>query len=217
MESVSVHLSFIESDYEYLPGLFSSLSAVLEENKAYYSNICSDYKADEFSRCFEELLAVTTKTLKLLLEVAAVSPLFDYDPNIKGNGYRSIVRVVELCFRRLHALGKYFQENRDRLLFRSDHYYKEIVSYLELSKGLYKFLEFAQLILRWSSGNDLFPPEDCFDAKTMTEVHLQEVEKECFYGRRLGFHVSCNLMKKLPYPVKTLDVTISLYTLLQGF
>ena len=181
---------YIESDYEYLPGLFGSLTEVLSENRQHYASIDDSGKLEKFSQCFDNLLEITAKTLKLLLEVAAVSPLFDYDPNIKGNGYRTIVRVVELCFRRLHSLGLYFQENRGGLLFRSDHYYKEIVSYLELSKGLYKFLEFAKLLLEWSNGNDLFPPEDCYDAKTMTEYHLHEMEKECFYGRRLGFHVS---------------------------
>lgn len=187
-------------DYEYLPGLFISLNNVLEENRRYYSSGGSGgntNKAIEFSRCFSELLEMTEKTLKLLLPVAAMSPFFDYDPNIKGNGYRTIVRVVELCFRRLHALGQYFHEQRNGLLFRTDHYYKEIVSYLELSKGLYKFLEFALLLLKWNSANesnDLFPPEDCCDAKKMTEVHLQEMEKECFYGRRLGFHVSNKLL-----------------------
>ena len=180
---------YIESDYEYLPGLFSSLNDVLAENKAHYVNNCNGKKADNFSQCFQDLLDVTAKTLKLLLEVAAVSPLFDYDVNIKGNGYRSIVRVVEICFRRLYALGKDFQENRERLFFRADHYYKELLSYLELSKGLFKFLEFAQLLLRWSVGSDLFPPENCSEAVTMTEIHLQAMEKECFYGRRLGFHV----------------------------
>lgn len=177
-------------DYEYLPGLFSSLTEVLAENRQYYLELSDGRKSKEFSQRFEDLLEITAKTLKLLLEVAAVSPLFDYDSNTKGNGYRTIVRVVELCFRRLYALGQDFQKNRDGLLFRSDHYYKEIVSYLELSKGLFKFLEFAKLLLGWSDGNDLFPPENCYDAKEMTDSHLHEMEKECFYGRRLGFHVS---------------------------
>ena len=190
LEGSSTESFYIESDYEYLPGLFGSLNDVLAENKAYYVNNCGGKRADDFSQCLERLLEITTKTLMLLLEVAAVSSLFDYDINIKGNGYRSIVRVVEMCFRRLHALGKDFQDNRERLFFRSDHYYNELISYLELSKGLFKFLEFAQLLLRWSTGSDLFPPEDCCDATTMTEIHLQEMEKECFYGRRLGFHVS---------------------------
>ena len=180
----------IRSDYEYLPGLFSSLTEVLAENRQYYLGLNDGKKSEDFSRCFKDLLEITANTLKILLEVAAVSPLFDYDPDTKGNGYRTIVRVVEMCYRRLYSLGQYFQENRDRLLFRSDHYYKELVSYLELSKGLFKFLEFAKLLLEWSVGNDLFPPEDCYDAKTMTECHLHEMEKECFYGRRLGFHVS---------------------------
>ena len=180
----------IESDYEYLPGLFSSLTEVLVENRQYYSRINDYSKSREFSQCFEDLIEITAKTLKLLLEVAAVSPLFDYDPNTKGNGYRTIVRVVEMCFRRLHSLGEDFQKSRAGFFFRSDHYYKEIVSYLDLSKGLFKFLEFAKLLLEWSNGNDLFPPENCYDAKTMTECHLHEMEKECFYGRRLGFHVS---------------------------
>ena len=178
------------ADYEYLPGLFSSLTEVLKENKQYYSRVSDSSKSKEFSKCFDDLVEVTEKTLKLLLEVAAVSPLFDYDHNTKGNGYRTIVKVVELCFRRLHALGEDFQNNRAGFLFRSDHYYKEIVSYLDLSKGLFKFLEFAKLLLEWSHGNDLFPPENCYDAKTMTDSHLHEMEKECFYGRRLGFHVS---------------------------
>ncbi|CAB4037614.1 hormone-sensitive lipase-like, partial [Paramuricea clavata] len=184
---------YIESDYEYLPGLFSSLTEVLVENRQYYSGINDCSKSREFSQCFEDLIEITGKTLKLLLEVAAVSPLFDYDPNTKGNGYRTIVRVVEMCFRRLHSLGEDFQKSRAGFLFRSDHYYKEIVSYLDLSKGLFKFLEFAKLLLEWSDGNDLFPPENCYDAKTMTECHLHEMEKECFYGRRLGFHFNTAL------------------------
>lgn len=198
MKRVSPDSFSSQSDYEDLPGLFISLNKVLEENRLYYSGVGSGgNKAVEFARCYGELLEMTEKTLKLLLPVAALCPFFDYAPNIKGNGYRTIVRVVELCFRRLHALGNYFQEKRNGFLFRTDHYYKEILSYLELSKGLYKFLEFAQLLLKWNSANesnDLFPPEDNCDAIKMTEVHLQEMEKECFYGRRLGFHVSNKLI-----------------------
>lgn len=182
--------SYIESDYQYLPDLFSSLTDVLCENRQFYLENNGARKGEEFAQCFEELLGVTTKTLKLLLEVAAVSPLFDYDPHIKGNGYRTIVRVIEICFRRIFALGKDFQENRTGLFFRSDHHYKELFSYLQLSKGLFRFLEFTKLILEWSVGNDLFPPENCLEAKKMTERHLHEMEKECFYGRRLGFYVS---------------------------
>lgn len=181
---------YLESDYEYLPGLFSCLKEVLAENRQYYSGLNTGRKSEEFSQCFDSLLEITAKTLKLLLEVAAVSPLFDYDPNTKGNGYRTIVKVVEMCFRKLHALGVEFKEKRGGLLFRSDHYYKEITSYLELSKGLFKFLEFAKLLLEWSVGNDLFAPENCYDAKTLADTELHEMEKECFYGRRLGFHVS---------------------------
>ena len=58
--------------------------------------------------------------------ILSVARLYDFDPSTPGNGYRSLVRVVERCCSRLLSLTRYLSVNRDSFLFRNDHYSREV-------------------------------------------------------------------------------------------
>ena len=56
--------------------------------------------------------------------ILSVAHLYDLDPSVPGNGYRSVVTVVERCCRKLLMLVRHITSNRASYLFRGEHYGK---------------------------------------------------------------------------------------------
>ena len=52
--------------------------------------------------------------------------LYDFSPSIKGNGYRSLLRIVDKCCLHLLQLSRYIPSVRDSILFRKKFYLKEL-------------------------------------------------------------------------------------------
>lgn len=104
-----------------------------------------------------------------------------------GNGYRSVINIVESCLRKILATCKHIQKSRDKLFFRSYHMYMELESYVQVLSRLLTICNFAIVLLDYSKVGNLFPEDTVMDDMISD---FEKINRECFYGRTFGFQVS---------------------------
>ena len=173
-------------DYGDLPLLFRHLKRILVDNTEYFEKYTSKTVYKRFYDSFNLMLTTIDVMEESTILLARTAPLYDYSSDVKGNGYRSLIRLVEQCIRSVTELAAYCQSHRDRFYFRSHHYSLEMEAFANLFHRTSELLQFARIVIDDSVPDNLFP--ECFDSKVMLEV--EQLDRECFYGRTLGFQVS---------------------------
>lgn len=172
-------------DYDSLPLLFSHLKRILADNTEYFEKYTSKAVYKKFYDGFKLMLSTIDSLEEGAILLAKAAPLYDYSSDAKGNGYRSLLRLVEQCIRSVTELSAYCLTHRDRFYFRSHHYSLEVEAYASVFQRTTQLLQFAKLVVEDSVPDNLFP--ESFDSKVMLEV--EQLDRECFYGRTLGFQV----------------------------
>ncbi|XP_067674831.1 hormone-sensitive lipase-like [Haliotis asinina] len=122
---------------------------------------------------------------------------FDVSPDLKGNGYRSLIRIVYKCCLHLAQLLRYIVVNRDSILFRRAHYCKEVEAYVSTIGQLRACLYYANKLINYCQDGNLFADEENLN-ENIAEQLMEEVEmlnQDCFYGRCLGFQF-CDSMQR---------------------
>lgn len=180
-------------DYNSLPPLFRHLKRILVDNVDYFKQYTSKAVYRKLYSGFKRMLTTIDDMEESATLLAKTAPLYDYSSEVKGNGYRSLIKLVEECIRSVTELSAYCQTNRDRFYFRSHHYSLEVEAFANLFQRTSELLQFARVVVEDSVPDNLFP--ECFDSKVMLEV--EELDRECFYGRTLGFQVSYQYLDQL--------------------
>lgn len=173
-------------DYNSLPLLFRHLKRILVNNTEYFEQHMSKAVYKKFYDGFKLMLTTIDALEDSVILLAKTAPLYDYSSDVRGNGYRSLIKLVEQCIRSVTELSAYCQTHRDRFYFRSHHYSLEVEAFANLFQRTSESLQFAEIVVEDSVPDNLFP--ECFDSKVMLEV--EQLDRECFYGRTLGFQVS---------------------------
>lgn len=173
-------------DYNSLPLLFRHLKRILVNNTEYFEQHMSKAVYKKFYDGFKLMLTTIDALEDSVILLAKTAPLYDYSSDVRGNGYRSLIKLVEQCIRSVTELSAYCQTHRDRFYFRSHHYSLEVEAFANLFQRTSELLQFAEIVVEDSVPDNLFP--ECFDSKVMLEV--EQLDRECFYGRTLGFQVS---------------------------
>lgn len=128
-------------------------------------------------------------------EISQRAPEFDASPTEKGNGYRSLLRIVQKCCLHLVQISRHVSTNRESMLFRRAHYMKELEAYVAALGQLRACLYYAQKLMTYCQAGYLFADEETLDdalaEQLMTDVEM--LSQDCFYGRCLGFQV-CYMM-----------------------
>jgi len=145
----------------------------------------------------------------MLLDVA---PLFDYDILTRGNGYRSIVTVVERCCGKILFICRYIRAHRESYLFRSSHYSSELDAYVTTLGQLRACLYYMRKLLSYCPDGELFAHETYLSAQqySVAERLMTEVEalsQESFYGRCLGFQYC----KSMAGPLTAINIAMASY------
>lgn len=172
-------------DYDSLPLLFRHLKRILADNTEYFEEYTSKAVYKKFYDGFKLMLSTVDSLEEGAILLAKAAPLYDYSSDAKGNGYRSLLRLVEQCIRSVTELSAYCQTHRNRFYFRSHHYSLEVEAFANVFQRTTQLLQFAKLVVEDSVPDNLFP--ESFDSKVMLEV--EQLDRECFYGRTLGFQV----------------------------
>lgn len=105
---------------------------------------------------------------------------------ILGNGYRSIISIVESCLIKILQLSMQIQKSRDKLFFRSYHVYMELESYTQVLSRLLTVVHLTIVLLDYSDVGCLFPHDNIVEDLL---VDFEKISRECFYGRSFGFQV----------------------------
>ncbi|GFR88337.1 hormone-sensitive lipase [Elysia marginata] len=140
-------------------------------------------------------------------ELAKLVGEYDFSPEIKGNGYRSLLRVVQKCCLHLLQLSRYISSVRDSMLFRKKVYAKELESYVSALGQLRAVLYYALKLTQYCQLGHLFADEDQLNSD-IAEALMLEVEslsQEFFYGRCLGFQY-CESMQR---PVQAMGIIMA--------
>ncbi|KAH9495219.1 DDB1- and CUL4-associated factor 8 [Bulinus truncatus] len=146
--------------------------------------------------------------LELCKHLASCS--YDFSEQVKGNGYRSLLKVVHKCCMHLLQLCKYISAVRDSILFRKKFYAKELESYVSALGQLRGVLYYSIKLINYCNDGELFADEESLNNEVADQLVL-EVETLCqepFYGRCLGFQF-CDSMYK---PVQALAIAMASYS-----
>ena len=112
---------------------YRSIETSIKDLKSYALSNFEFYKAFEdatslrFVKSCSFLLDFISEgllpTIKFVLEIGRAH---DYSENCPGNGYRSLVKLVEKCSFRLLTLIRYITTKRASVFFRQDTHSKEV-------------------------------------------------------------------------------------------
>ncbi|KAJ8035503.1 Hormone-sensitive lipase [Holothuria leucospilota] len=189
--SAKTNASFIEYS---VSGPIQDLRNSVFNNIGYYRKTRS-YWSERFLTVFCMIEQETDALNPAAEGLERVAPLFDYDRKSPGNGYRSLVNVVGSCVSKLTSLCHYVQDHRNSYLFRAGHYIREIEAYANALGQLRVILGYAQKLLAYSEEGSLFPTDEQFPHDVMLE--MQALDRECFFGRCLGFQFCESLYQPL--------------------
>lgn len=172
-------------DFDTFPLLFTHLQRSVDNNLAYFGKYTHKSVYKRFYEAFERVHEAVEPLEEMAVYIAQRVTIFDYSPQAKGNGYRSLLRLLQHCIRAVTELTYYCQRNRDRFYFRSHHYCLEIEAHADLFTRTKDLLNYAITCMNESKEGELFP--SAIDSRVMIEAEM--MDRECFYGRTLGFQV----------------------------
>lgn len=101
-----------------------------EALKSIILNNIDFFKSDESSnglKLYGALLGIidhVDEARPLYQEIESFCKFYDFDEKLKGNGYRSFLKVVDSSINHTFKILKYVTENRSGLLFRKNAYTK---------------------------------------------------------------------------------------------
>jgi len=106
---------------------YEKLKDLCKENVIYFTNNernGSTAMANSFEQLFENIENIKP----LVFELRNVCHLYDFDPSVPGNGYRSYVTVVDLFIAHCIKICNQMAVNRDSFFFRKTFYTKYVPS-----------------------------------------------------------------------------------------
>ncbi|KAM4630569.1 lipase, hormone-sensitive a isoform 2-T3 [Polymixia lowei] len=116
----------------------------------------------------------------------AVYHHYDFDAQTPGNGYRTLVKVLQSCLLHIIHKGRYIASSCHGAFFRADHNACEMEAYCKALCQLRALLYLAQRLLHDNGHGQLYSLQD----GNLSQKFVQEytsMHKACFYGRCLGF------------------------------
>ncbi|KAK6323511.1 hypothetical protein J4Q44_G00058500 [Coregonus suidteri] len=175
--------------------VFTALEAVCEENitalsgptDLLYSNasgrlVTCMRKIQEHGHALEPVVAGFT----------AVYHHYDFDTETPGNGYRTLVKVLQSCLLHIIHKGRYIASNCHRAFFRANHNASEMEAYCSALCQLRALLYLAQRLLHDNGHGQLYSLQDGELSRRFVREYTS-MHKACFYGRCLGFQFSPTL------------------------
>ncbi|EDO39376.1 predicted protein, partial [Nematostella vectensis] len=169
------------------------LKRIVADNAEYFSKYAHKAVYKRFHESFKQILDSIGSMEELSTYLAQRVTLFDFSPEIKGNGYRSLLRITEHGIRVVTEISYYCLTHREKFYFRTHHYCLEVEAYTSLFLRVRDLLQYSKTCMAESKLGDLFPTS--IDSQVMIEA--EQMDRECFYGRTLGFQYMPSLRQFL--------------------
>ncbi|XP_076753016.1 hormone-sensitive lipase isoform X1 [Xylocopa sonorina] len=147
----------------------------------------------------------------LYKDITRIAPLFDFDIETPGNGYRSFLVLIDKCIIHSRSICHQIYCQKDSLFFRKNYHMREIEACSQLLASLSTCLVHLQTLYSWSEHiNDGKPSLFLGDNHNSYELlnKLHTINQYCFYGRCLGFQFYENLKPVL----KTIIVCMATFS-----
>ncbi|XP_032236077.2 hormone-sensitive lipase [Nematostella vectensis] len=180
-------------DFDSFPVLLLHLKRIVADNAEYFSKYAHKAVYKRFHESFKQILDSIGSMEELSTYLAQRVTLFDFSPEIKGNGYRSLLRITEHGIRVVTEISYYCLTHREKFYFRTHHYCLEVEAYTSLFLRVRDLLQYSKTCMAESKLGDLFPTS--IDSQVMIEA--EQMDRECFYGRTLGFQYMPSLRQFL--------------------
>ncbi|XP_024151493.1 lipase, hormone-sensitive a [Oryzias melastigma] len=172
--------------------LFTALEKVCEEN---ISILCgpSDLPYGSVTKrlvtCLKKIQEHGRALEPLVSSFAAVYHHYDLDAQTPGNGYRSLVKILQSCILHIIHKGRYISSNYNGAFFRAEHNASEMEAYCSTLCQLRALLHVAQMLLNDNEHGQLHNLQDEELSSRFVQEYIS-MHKACFYGRCLGFQFS---------------------------
>jgi len=114
---------------------YEKLKELCKENIIYFTNNERN-GSTAMANSFEQLFQNIDNIKPLVFELRNVCHLYDFDPSIPGNGYRSYVTVVDLFIDHCIKICNQMAVNRDSFFFRKTFYAKYVPQHLFMSNNV---------------------------------------------------------------------------------
>nr|XP_046273359.1 lipase, hormone-sensitive a [Scatophagus argus]XP_046273360.1 lipase, hormone-sensitive a [Scatophagus argus]XP_046273361.1 lipase, hormone-sensitive a [Scatophagus argus] len=175
--------------------VFAALEKVCEDN---ISVMCgpSDLPYGEVAQrlvtCMRQIQEHGRALEPVVCGFTALFHHYDFDAQTPGNGYRTLVKVLQSCLLHIIHKGRYIASNYTNAFFRADHNTSEMEAYCSALCQLRALLHLAQRLMNDNECGQLYSQQD----RELSQKFVQEyssMHKACFYGRCLGFQFSPTL------------------------
>ncbi|XP_053189914.1 lipase, hormone-sensitive a [Scomber japonicus] len=117
---------------------------------------------------------------------------YDFDAQTPGNGYRTLVKVLQSCILHIIHKGRYIASNYQNAFFRAEHNASEMEAYCSALCQLRALIYLAKQLLNDNDYGELYSLQDGDLSRKFVQEY-SSMHKACFYGRCLGFQFSPTL------------------------
>uniref|UniRef100_A0A8C5HM58 Hormone-sensitive lipase n=1 Tax=Gouania willdenowi TaxID=441366 RepID=A0A8C5HM58_GOUWI len=175
--------------------VFASLKQTCEDNISLFSELSdSTYSpaTQRLATCIKQIQEHGQALEPVVASFTAVYHHYDFDAQMPGNGYRSLVKVLLSCLLHIIQKGQYIVANHGSAFFREEHNAAEMEAYCSALCQLRALLHLAQRLINDNHCGQLYSLHD----RELSNCFVQEyssMHKACFYGRCLGFQFSPQL------------------------
>ncbi|CAF3668265.1 unnamed protein product [Rotaria sp. Silwood1] len=191
-ETIDVNINFDQT--------YTQIRELVETNCNYFSQQKNDI-CRRFERLFIQLSHTLELSLPLIRYLIDNFHHFDYSPEIRANGYRTIVvSHGHACLRTLDILQQ-IDTKRDGLLFSLMHasrLFPELESWAKALLGMQHILAFAVKVIDYSEKTKLYV--DAAQVPMDVELDYFKIvafDSENFFGRTCGFQFAPSMEKML--------------------
>lgn len=175
--------------------VFKALETVCEDNISVMSGP-SDLPYGEVARrlvtCMKQIQEHGRALEPVVGNFTAVFHHYDFDAQTPGNGYRTLVKVLQACLLHIIHKGRYIASNYNSAFFRADHNVTEMEAYCRALCQLRALLYLAQRLINDNDYGQLYSLQDVELSRRFVQEY-SSMHKACFYGRCLGFQFSPTL------------------------
>lgn len=177
-------------------GVYGLAKQLADDNRVYFRCLSASQFRHRFTATCDALANDLPVVESCAKAVSSSMLRYDFDANTPGNGYRSIIAILDSSVLHLIRLLRDIKEQREYVLFRTNYFCKELEAYASVLAALKRDLYYAtDHLYLWKTSDQLFPPEVSHQKLDALMNMVETFDHSCFYGRCMGFQYVPSLFR----------------------